>query len=240
MGTRAHRKVFYQIDEACERWGITLLDAAAFVAEQRLRLSVAVAALPVTEGLLEEQSNGGPVRVPLAHRRRTGLVDLRPEDAWLVLRSGKHGVRWLAADPDSYLEIDDPSNPDWVLPVVRDEIGLRHEELIRFEAAEGLVSEPSVTPGRGRGAHPVHDWDGCWLEVTRLFYFSGVPETQAALIRHLQDWFGKLGKAVPDDSTLKKKYRDLWRDFAPEAKRPTAGQGTPTRAGGNLPAAIRR
>ena len=92
--------------------------------------------------------------------------------------------------------------------------------MVRAEAAEALVPEESESvAGRARGAQTVHDWDACWLEIARLFYFEGVLESQAALIRHLQDWFGQRGKAVPDDSTLKKKYRDLWRVFAPEAKK---------------------
>ena len=61
-------------------------------------------------------------------------------------------------------------------------------------------------PGLPRlGALRTHDWDACMLEVFRLFYFEGVPESKAAPIRHVQAWFAGRGQKVPDESTLQKK-----------------------------------
>ena len=57
------------------------------------------------------------------------------------------------------------------------------------------------------------------LEVFRVIYFEGVPESKAALIRHVQKWFGDQGLKVPDESTLQKRLKNIWAMFAPEARR---------------------
>jgi hypothetical protein len=46
-----------------------------------------------------------------------------------------------------------------------------------------------------------------------------VPPSQAALIRHLQQWFAAQERKVPDESTLKRKLKPLWEMVAPEARR---------------------
>jgi hypothetical protein len=38
------------------------------------------------------------------------------------------------------------------------------------------------------------------------------------LIRHMQAWFAQRGDKVPDESTLKRRLRDIWVTFRPEAK----------------------
>jgi hypothetical protein len=68
---------------------------------------------------------------------------------------------------------------------------------------------------------PKYDWDAFWREVARSILFDGVPESQAAFVRRMLDWFDTRGEA-PDPSTIKKKLSPLWRDIAPEAERKIA------------------
>lgn len=217
------RKLFYPIDEACQRLGATLLDVSVLVAERQLRLSVAVAGLLVEFGTWEEAEGSGPCRVPHDTRRLTGLVDLRAEDAWWILRHGSQTVFWLDGEPGTYLQVMPQAEEDRGYTVTRDEVGIRHAEMIRYEAAQGIaVPEAEAPAGRPRGAQAKHDWKACWVEICRTVYFDGVPESQAALIRHLQAWFAAQGRPVPDESTLKRELKLFWPIFAPEARRKTA------------------
>ena len=68
---------------------------------------------------------------------------------------------------------------------------------------------------------PKYDWDAFWREVSRSILFGGVPESQAAFVRRMVDWFDSRGEH-PDPSTIKKKLSPLWRDIAPEAERKIA------------------
>jgi hypothetical protein len=223
MANPPKKKVFYQIDEVCERLGLSLLDMSVLVSERKIQLCTAVAGLLVEDGHYEVALDGDHAPVPDDRSRVQGLVDLKPDDAWYVLRHGSQTIFWLAAEPGCYRRLVSTSEEDRGYTVIRDEVGVRHEEFARYAAIEEALDDVALgTKGGGRGSQPVYDWDAARLEACRLIYFEGVPDSFGALIRHVQGWFAEKGGRVPDESTMKRRLRDVWAIFGSEAKRKAA------------------
>ncbi|WP_019015922.1 hypothetical protein [Elioraea tepidiphila] len=108
----AHKR-FFSIDDIGERFGLTLIDMGVLAAEQQLRLSVPVVALPVEVGEIEEIDEGQCCSIPTGHRYLNGLVDLLPHDGWIALRNGSAVIDHLDAEPGHYVRIvgRDPDHP---------------------------------------------------------------------------------------------------------------------------------
>jgi hypothetical protein len=223
------RKPYYRLAEVAARWSMTPSDIASFVLEGELVLSIAVSQLRVETGTHEVFDDKQRCAIPTGRRSHSGTLDLRRDDAWAALTVGSCGVTSFKAAADEYVDFV-PDDDDGSLHVEAESLVIRRAEIDRFEAASGTFgcSPPWVAgdvvelPATGRGVQPTHDWEAFWVETCRTLYFEGVPETQAALIRRLQDWFDAAGKKVPDDSTLKKKLKPVWSLFKPEAARKSA------------------
>lgn len=223
MANPPKKKVFYQVDEVCERLGLSLLDMSVLVSERKIQLCTAVAGLLVEDGHYEIALHGDATPIPDSRLRVQGLVDLKPDDAWFVLRHGSQTIFWLAAEPGLYRRLVSMSEEDRGYTVIRDEVGVRHEEFARYAVVEEALDDVALgTKGGGRGSQPIYDWDAARLEACRLIYFEGVPDSFGALIRHVQGWFAEKGGRVPDESTMKRRLRDVWAMFGSEAKRTAA------------------
>lgn len=217
-------KIFYQIDEACERLGLSPLDVSVLVAEGRITASTAVGGLLVEEGSYEEDADGKETAVPHRQTFVRGLVDLNPSDAWHALRHGTQTIFWLASiRAGEYRRLVSRTDEDRGHTILREELGLRHEELVRVEAQLGAAVEPpAARDTRSRAGSSPYDWDAARLEAFRRIYFEGVPPSFGALIRHVEAWFTERGGRVPDESTLKRRLRDVWATFGPEASQEVA------------------
>jgi hypothetical protein len=219
MANAIKKKVFYHVDEVCGRLGLSLLDMSVLVSEGKIKLCTAVPGVLVEEGHYEIAPNGRPTPVAADQSYVRGLVDLRPEDAWYVLRAGSQMIVWLAAEDGRYRRLISTSEDDHGYTVIREEVGVRHEELRRYALLEESLDD--IAPGSkvgGRGSQPHYDWEAARLEAFRRIYFEGVPESFGALIRHTQAWFGRKGGRVPDESTLKRRLRDIWAVFGTESQ----------------------
>lgn len=215
---RPMRKLFYDLSDAGRRLDLSLVDIGALVVERQLRVCTPAAGLLVEFGLWENEGSVDQYAVAEEVREVSGLVDLRPQDALAIIRSGSAPIEFLDAPTGSYRRIIRTEGDPPGLAVRRDELGVRHEVLQKLAGEFGIdLGEPMALPRLG--ALRTHDWDACMLEVFRLFYFEGVPESKAALIRHVQAWFASQGMKVPDESTLQKKLKDIWAMFAPEARK---------------------
>ena len=223
MANPPKKKVFYQIDEVCERLGLSLLDISVLVSERKFQLCTAVAGLLVEDGHYEVALDGDAVPIPDDRLRVQGLVNLKPDAAWFVLRHGSQTIFWLAAEPGCYRRLVSTSDDDRGYTVIRDEVGVRHEELARYADTEEALDNIALgAKAGGRGSQPTYDWDAARLEACRLIYFEGVPDSFGALIRHVQGWFAAKGGRVPDESTMKRRLRDVWAMFGSEAKQTAA------------------
>ena len=219
MPATPKNKVFYQIHEAKERLGLSMLDMAVLVAEKKLLLSAALGGILVQHGVLEEGLDFSCIFVPLSQEFVHGLVDLRPEDGWEVLRAGSHTINLLAAENGYYRRLINDKNHASSRLVTREDVGLRHEELMRYLAFEQSLEDavPAVQQEKRR-APTAYDWEEAQLEAFRLVYFDGVPPSFGALIRHIQAWYIAKGGRVPDESTLKRRLKKFWTVFGPEAQ----------------------
>lgn len=223
MANNSKTRLFYDVDEITARLDMSLIDIGVLLAEQQIRLCTPVAGLPVEIGIWEDEDSGSQYRIPEDYRDLTGLVDLRLQDAWAVLRNGSGVLVWLDVPAPGYMRIGgaNPEHPGH--EVTRKDVGVRHAEMMRLQAQYGSpATEAAAEPSRSRGVPATHDWKALALELARLAYFEGVPESKTALIRHAQQWFVVRGRKVPDESTLHRELKDFWAMFAPEAKRKIA------------------
>ncbi len=221
MTHRPIQKLFYDLSEAGRRLDLSLIDIGALVVERQMRVCTPAAGLLVEFGLWENEGTVDQYAVAEEVREVSGLIDLRPQDALTIIRSGSAAIEFLDAASGSYRRIIRAEGDPPGFAVRREELGVRHEVLQKLAGEFGIELGGSMTLPR-LGALCTHDWDACKIEVFRLFYFEGVPESKAALIRHVQAWLANQGKKVPDESTLQKKLKDIWAMFAPEARKRSA------------------
>ncbi len=213
------RKPFYRLDEICARWQMSEADIGSYVVTGELTIGVVLAGLALEYGAFEQRPSGGCVRVPLGVRHHTGPIDLLPSDAWHVIEDGQCKVRGFLTEPDQYVGVAVERGSDAFFLVRRTSLALNHAEVVRFEGINGiapLMVVPSDTTPR-RGAPPQFDWDDFWVEVCHTVYVDGVPESQGALVRRMDQWFAERVTKPPATSTLKKKLIPLWRRIGPEA-----------------------
>ncbi|WP_203072381.1 hypothetical protein [Falsiroseomonas ponticola] len=223
MTGRKLRKPFYPLDEVCQRLEMLPSDLEPFVLHGHLKLSIPAADFWVNVGAWVEVEEGNRVRSPEGTAIVRGLLDLVASDAWRVLRHGATKVERFDAGPERYMEVWGGSEPFADHEVLKADLVVRDTEVSRFEAEHVPPAADAASrggPGQ-RGAMPKYDWDAFWREVARSILFDGVPESQAAFVRRMVDWFDTRGEA-PDPSTIKKKLSPLWRDIAPEAERKIA------------------
>lgn len=219
MGVRIVRKPYYGIEEVCRRWEISKVDLAGFVIEREITLSIVVASLLVEIGTIEEVDHGDWCSIPEGHRRLSGAADLLSLDAWHILTDGVHTIRSFKAVGDGYITIADRDDEEGTMFVTRDQLIVRHAELVRFEAAQVEVAAPVAvaTPEapvvlNGRGAPAKYKWDDFYCALAVMTHAEGIPETQIELTRRMMDWFGKQN-LYPDPTTVKRKVATFWRQY---------------------------
>lgn len=212
------KKLFYPVDDVCSRLGVSVLELAVLASEQKITLSIAVPSLLIEEGHYEELPDGSHQAVSASTSWVRGLVELRPDDAWYVLRHGSQTISGFAAEPGRFRRIVSGGDDERGYTVIREEVGVLHAELLRYDELLTSLDGEQATARPGRGGRSGHDWRAADLEAFRRIYFEGVPESQGALIRHMTAWFASRGGKVPDESTLKRQLRHIWAEFGPEGR----------------------
>jgi hypothetical protein len=150
------RKPFYHLDELLTRWDMTERDVTAFVLSNELTLSATIAGLRILFGRIDSYNlDHDYFRIPEGSRFVIGTVELACGDAWRVLGDGSWTITSVKAPPDCFADIDDDSIDNKHL-VHRDDLVICRAEIERFEAVQGIASEPD-TPTR-RGAPSRFDW----------------------------------------------------------------------------------
>lgn len=224
------RKPFYRITELFTRWSVTESDIVAFVLKDELTLSIAVSQLPIYIVECEEVDDGiwGPGEE--MHRLMSGTLDLKRDDAWVILTVGSAGITDFASPSER--RIFYASGEDGApLHVEVQSLVIRRDELERFEQAQGAAAanlaggdtnQPPAARERRqqRGAPSRYDVDAFWRETCRTVHVDGPPPRQGELVLRLQKWFDrKLGSGNgPDESWIRKKIAPLWPDIAPEVR----------------------
>lgn len=213
MAPRILKKPCYGLAELCQRWSVTELDIANFAIAGELTLSVVVVRLPLEEGSVEEMEDGHFADIPERQHWFTGTLDLWPHDVWQVMTAGSHDVTSFRAEQGRYRSLWSRDAETGAFTVPRDRLVLRHAELERFEAAQEVAAAAPPPPPIhvvARGALPKYDWDEFWCEAAVSMQIEGMPPTQAAMVRRMEEWFAARDQH-PDRSTVKKKIALLWR-----------------------------
>ncbi len=214
------RKPFYRLVDIGTRWTMSESDIAAYVLAGELVISAVVAGLHLEYGILAERTPGHWEQAPLGTRHHTGPIDLLPSDGWHVIENGEWKIRHFRTELNHYVAVQPEEGPDAHIVVRRRALVLSRTEVLRFEAVNGITATPVVTPDPGftrRGPHPRFDWDVFWVEVCHTVFVDGLPRSQGALVRQMDQWFAAHAEKPPATSTVKKKLIPLWRRINPEA-----------------------
>ncbi len=204
---------YLTLADLCERWHVKQPQIAAVALEGKLTLSIPVPGVHAEFGYYEEYGPNDWNRIPERHEFLRGVFNLSPRDAWNLLREGTKEIDSLAAEEKGgYIDLQPTSHQNGFVAVVGDVL-VRRDEVERFETenspSRAVPAEPIVRGGPG--VPPKYDWDGFWVEACRRIHDDGIPATQAAFVREMQDWFDAQGATAPDQSTIKKKISRLWK-----------------------------
>lgn len=210
-------KPFHSIAEIASRWQVDPLVIIGWAIEGRLALSAALPQVETTDG-----------------QRIGGLLGVAGEDVFALFygESIAHVRRFRWDAKSEWQRIAAP--PDGV-PVRGASIVLARAEVERFERAHrvfagarpeeqphppaaaprniGGAPPPTAAPHNIGGAPPRYDWDAFAGAVARRVHDHGVPESQGDLVREMSDWFLASYGAVPDESTLRRRIRVVWREL---------------------------
>jgi hypothetical protein len=85
--------------------------------------------------------------------------------------------------------------------------GANLQEVHAARAQERRISPPPTKPGRPQQ----YDHHELYAEIARIIYTDGLPETQAELIRKIQDLYQQKYESEPGTSTLKHMVSQIWK-----------------------------
>jgi hypothetical protein len=79
-----------------------------------------------------------------------------------------------------------------------------------FVAPAGVASSSAKPHPGGRPAP--YEWEEVLIHLVRHIHDEGLPKTQSALVRVMQDWFDGKGK-IPSDTQMKERARRIFQEF---------------------------
>ena len=188
------QRVFYTIHEAAARWGCTVSDIAGWADKGSLKVVTGIP--PVACG---EKLTGGLVQIqpmdiiPIFRRCGTGpqsahLQRVRPleESDWLYITAPEEGVLVSIGD----------------VLILGDDVQL-------FEDAHNLFGR--IAEGAGLSEEGDYDWSAMHAEITRRVFEEGLPPSQGAWVRELQDWFSARSAdgSFPDESSIRRRLKPI-------------------------------
>jgi len=182
------QRVWFTVHEVAARWGCHIADIAGWAATGLLKIVTGVKLVACGDRALSGLVEIQPMEIlPMFRRCGTGPLSariqrVRPlgEEDWLTITKPKKGRR--VALPDLLL-------------------GRRDVEEFEVKHDLGVLLNPSNRNG-GEGGY---DWVAMNAEVARRIFEEGLPVSQAAWIRELQDWFAdqRGDNSFPDESTIR-------------------------------------
>ena len=205
---------YLTLADLCERWGLKHSHICPLALDQNLTFSIGLSLVRADVGTWEQADDDQWFRIPGGTKRLTGIYDLSRNDAWSVIKFGQHKIDSVVSpEPDGYIEFQSGYDSTEIM-VDSDDLLIRREEVERFEkrhATPEKSERQTTAPRGGPGSPQKYDWDAFWIEVCRRVHDDGLPTTQAAMVRELQDWFDSNADVSPDPSTIKKKLTRLWK-----------------------------
>lgn len=190
------QRVFYPVHETASRWGCSVSDIAGWAAMGKLRI---VTGIPPVE---------------CGEWRAGGLVQVEPMDILPMFRpcgTGPREVRLHRVRPiesDEWLYITAPADG---VRVSIGEVMIFADEVRKFEDLHDLFGR--IAGGAGLGDKGDYDWEAMNAEITRRVFEEGLPESQGAWIRELQDWFAAKSETgdFPDEKSIRLRLAPILR-----------------------------
>ena len=195
---------FYSIHEIAIRWDVMPTDIIGWAIDGHFDLATA---LP-------------PIQA--AGRTIAGLVTIAAADVFAMFRRDGSGPGAVAIrrirenQDDDWAWISEPAEGVMITPW---DVLLTRKAVDRFEAKNELFAAnaaPAAARRGGPGRPSQHDWDGFYVALCKRIHDQGLPQTQAELIRAMQDWFDTRAGGPdggPDESTIRRKVQNVWREL---------------------------
>jgi hypothetical protein len=182
------QRVFYPVHETAARWGCTISDIAGWAATGKLKIVTGIP--PVACG----------------DRDVGGLVRIEPTDILPIFRrcgAAPHMARIHRVQPlgtDDWHHITAPSDG---VPVSVADLMILGPDVKAFEDTNELFGR--IAEGAGLGDDGDYDWAAMHVEMIRRVFEEGLPESQAAWVRELQDWFSNRTSdgSFPDEKPIR-------------------------------------
>ncbi|WP_111405521.1 hypothetical protein [Meridianimarinicoccus sp. RP-17] len=182
------QRVFYPVHEAAARWGCMISDIAGWAAMNKLKIVTGIPHVACGDGHV------------------AGLVRIEPTDILPVFRScgtGPHAARLRRVQPleaKEWLYITAPENG---VEVAVADLMILGPEVKRFENTNDLFDR--IASGAGLRDDGDYDWSAMHVEIVRRVFEEGLPVSQGAWIRELQDWFASRTDdgTFPDESSIR-------------------------------------
>ncbi len=188
------QRFFYSLQETAARWGCTISDIAGWASAGKLQILTGIAPVKCGETLVAGQVILSPMELlPMFRRCGTG-----PRQGLLRRIKPYDGDTWhYITDPAKGVEVS-----------VADMIILG-DEVQKFEDDHDLLRR--VVGGTGTSSP--YDWNGMMIAVFRRIHEQGIPDTQAALVGEMQDWFAQQsdGGQMPDERSIRRRITPIWR-----------------------------
>lgn len=190
---------FYSIYEISARWGCHPADVVGWAAAGHLQVLAGIAQVHCGD-----ETVAGLVEVPIAELmpmfRRYG-----PSDEHARLK------RVLPPGSKTWLNVTDPVDG---LSIRSSDLLLAAGAVQLFEEERDLLRRPAAT----KGSSPRYEWDAMYAWLFWFAHEKGLPETKAALVALVQEWFVQNSRSgeVPDESTIRKRLEALWRKLRGE------------------------
>lgn len=188
------QRALYTIHETAARWGCTVYDIAGWAGIGTLKIVTGIP--PVACG----------------DQRAGGLVEIQAMDIVPIFRNCGTGpqtaqlLRVRQLDSDEWLHIDEPESG---VTVSVGDVMILGEDVRRFEETHDLFGR--IEEGAGLGDDGDYDWAAMRIEITRRVYEQGLPASQAAWVRELQDWFSdrSVDGSFPDERSIRRRLRPV-------------------------------
>lgn len=140
------------------------------------------------------------------------------DDAWNMLKNGRTkvvvGGGYSTSEAEGWVIISESDLESYFKPGQSDTAPvLEQARQVAAHAAPSVSTESRVAPG---GRPQKWDWDAFWVRLCLIIHNDGIPETQAELVRKLQDWFGTTHGDMPHESDIKKRVSKFFRAFREE------------------------
>ena len=141
----------------------------------------------------------------------SGLVQIDPASIIPMFR--RHGTSASTATVRHIRRADEEwrfvTEPEGGIEVTSEDLVITAAELARFEDEHDILRRA----GGGAGAPAKYDWDGMYLQIITRIHNQGLPETQAAFVAEVQEWFMRRSEAgdAPDERTIRRRLTPIWQ-----------------------------